>query len=97
MLSDNTPTSGNNPRVIRAHLEGLLQQLEGHRDPAGEAGIQRASWLEHTLCTARGTRQAPDKEQRQSWAWLSGWTSSLSFGVSRVPPAQQDNEPGLRG
>lgn len=56
VLSDNTPTSGNNPRVIRAHLEGLLQQPEGHGDPAGEAGIQRAPWLEHTLCMARGAR-----------------------------------------
>lgn len=97
VLSDNTPTSGSNPRVIRAHLAGLLQHLEGHGDPAGEAGVQRGSWLEHALCMASETMQAPDKKQRQSWAQLSGRTSSQSFGVSRVPPAQQNNEPGLWG
>lgn len=65
MLSDNTPTSGNNQRMIRAHLAGLLQHPEEHGDPAGEAGVQRASWLEQVLCMACESMQAPDKEQRQ--------------------------------
>ena len=74
-LSDNTPASGNDPRVTHAYLAGLLPQPEGHGDPAGKLGSRGHLHLAHAVSTAALIMQLPGRKLKQLQLRLGGWTS----------------------